>query len=149
MRLDGHEERVADGGRGARRDAHLVRRGASTTTGRSATASCCTGSVIESGYDQKKHDFKEELHTAFGVRRRRRWRSWPGESGAEYHDEFDGRDLQVEILREEPFDSLPAELDEARRLRGLEGRALRIGLADAQVSGSGRDCRWRRPSPQI
>ena len=88
-------------------------------------------SVIEF-YDQKKHDFKEELHTALCAEK-----TPPSEPVrvAEYHDEFDGRDLQVEILREEPLIAYLPNWTKPGDCADMEGRALRIGLADAQVFG--------------
>jgi len=88
-------------------------------------------SVIEF-YGQRRHDFREELHTLLCAEKTPR--SAPVRVSA-YRDELDGRDLEVEILREEPLIAYLPNWTKPGDCADLESRALRVGLANAQVFG--------------
>ena len=86
-------------------------------------------SVIEF-YDQKKHDFKEELHTALCAEK-----TPPSSPCASQNIEMSSGDLQVEILREEPLIAYLPNWTKPGDCADMEGRALRRGLTDASVFG--------------
>ena len=103
-------------------------------------------SVIEF-YNQKKHDFREELHTALCAEK-----TPPSEPVrvAEYHDALDGRDLQVEILREEPLIAYLPNWTKPGDCADMEGRALRIGhLSDVPMAHNNLGNTFKEPAKGV
>ena len=88
-------------------------------------------SVIEF-YKQTTHVFKEEKHTRLCAE------STPATTpvvNKTYADAYDGRDLEVQVLSEDPFIAYMPEWTLGDECADMEGQARKIGMSDAQVFG--------------
>lgn len=88
-------------------------------------------SVIEF-YNQRRHAFKWETHTDLCAE------ATPASAPvrvAKYADPTDGRDVEVRVLREDPYIAYLPNWTTGDECADMEAQAKRVGLSDAQVFG--------------